>query len=95
MREALDFSARLLMALAAISGAAFLLAGCATFQQPKPVGAPSPLACYGAKRTREAWEGLVRKYVDEMMQAQEAYSCQQPSPPEPVPMELTPSGCAR
>lgn len=94
MLDALDFSARFLMALAAIMGAAFLLSGCATFQQPKPVGEPSPLACYGAKRTREAWEGLIRKYVDEMMQAQESFSCQQPAPP-PEPQSLTPADCAR
>lgn len=71
-----------------------LASGCATFQQPKPVGEPSPLACYGAKRTREAWEGLVRKYVDEMIAAQEAFSCQQPSPPAES-QSLTPTACAR
>lgn len=76
--------------------AVLLLSGCATFQQPKPVGEPSPLACYGAKRTREAWEDVVRSYVDAMMRAQEAYSCQAPThPPEPPPQSLTPADCAR
>lgn len=71
---------------------ALFLSACATFQQPTPIGKPSPLACYGAKRTREAWEDLVRRYVDDMMAAQEAYSCQPPLPPEPVP--LPPEGLA-
>jgi hypothetical protein len=61
------------------------MSGCASLQSPAPIGTPSPLACYGAKRTREAWEELVRKYVDDMMAAQEAYSCQPPALPEPVP----------
>lgn len=61
-----------------------LLSGCATLNAHKPVGEPGPLACYGAKRTREAWEAIVRVYVDEMMAAQEAHSCQPPpAPPAP------------
>lgn len=64
------------------------LTGCATLQQPQPVGEPSPLACYGAKRTREAWEDLIRVWVDEAMAAQEAYSCQPLPAPPPTPSSV-------
>lgn len=59
----------------------FLLAGCATLPQPRPIGEPSPLACYGAKRTHDAWKELIEKYINDMMAAQVAYSCA----PVPIP----------
>jgi hypothetical protein len=67
-----------------------MLTGCASLQQPRPVGEPSPLACYGAKRTREAWEELVRAYVDQVLRAQEEYSCQ---PPVPAPLAAASEAC--
>lgn len=69
--------------LVVLFAAGLSLQGCATLQQPRPIGEPSPLACYGAKRTRDAWEDLISKYVDEMMRAQVAYSCAPTVPTEP------------
>lgn len=71
--------------------AAVMLTGCATFRHPAPIGEPSPVACYGAQRTKEAWEAFVRPYIEATLAAQEAFSCR--APPEPQP--LTPKECSR
>jgi hypothetical protein len=75
-----------LLDLLRLGAVALAASGCAGLHQhPRPVGEPSPLACYGAKRTREAWELVVREYVDEMMAAQEVHSCTPPQPMSPHP----------
>lgn len=61
------------------------LTGCATFQQPPPVGQPGPVACFTAKETERAWLKYVAPAVEKGLAAQVVYSCGQPAPAEPPP----------
>lgn len=58
-----------------VLAAALLLTGCATFgQRPAPVGEPGPIACVGAQSAIQAWMEL-DKYMRQVLEAQQAYSC--------------------
>ena len=62
------------------------LTGCATFgQRPAPVGEPGPIACLSAKSATQAWLEL-DKYMRQVLDAQQAYSCGPLAPPTLAPM---------